>query len=163
MTSEIEKYICDHINEQDPLLVELTRKTNLRVLQPRMLSGHIQGELLSMLTAMVNPSQVLELGTFTGYSAICIARALGDHALLHTIEQHDELEGIASEFFVKADLHHKIQQHFGDALTVMDSFTEPFDLVFMDADKREYDKYYNKLFDKGLLKVGSVIIADNTL
>ncbi len=160
---DLYQYIGECIAPQDEVLLELTRQTNLRVLQPRMLSGHLQGEFLEMTTAMIAPKRVLELGTFTGYSAICIARALGDDAVLHTIERHDELEAIASEFFAKAGVQHKIAQHFGKALEVMESFNEPFDMVFMDADKREYDLYYNMLFERGLLKVGSVIIADNTL
>lgn len=158
-----EEYIESHISPQDSVLHELTRRTHLSVVHPRMLSGHIQGELLTILTKMCNAKRALELGTFTGYSAICIARALPDDGLLDTIEQHEELESIASEFFRKADLDNKIKQYFGPALDIIATLTEPYDIVFIDADKREYPQYYNALFDKALVQKGSVIIADNTL
>lgn len=158
-----EEYIQAHINAQSSVLHELTRRTHLSVVHPRMLSGHIQGELLTMIVKMCKAERALELGTFTGYSAICIARALPDCGLLDTIEQHEELEAIASEFFAKADLSEKISQHFGPALDVMRSFSEPYDLVFIDADKREYPQYYSALFELNLVRSGSIIVADNTL
>lgn len=159
----IDDYILAHTTPQDPALYELVRKTNLNVVQPRMLSGHLQGELLTILTSILQPYNVLELGTFTGYSAITIAHGLPSGAMLHTIEQHDELEMIATEFFEKAAVQDKITQHFGDALTIIKQFDKPFDMVFIDADKRQYPDYYNALFNHNLLHVGSLIIADNTL
>lgn len=160
---QIEKYIESSIEAEDAVLSELTRQTHLRTTRPRMISGHIQGELLKILTLMVSPKRVLELGTFTGYSAICIARGLSDEAVLHTVDNNDELEGLAREFFDKAGVGHKIVQHIGDCMEVIKMFDEPFDLVFLDADKRQYCDYYNALFDKGLVHSRSVILADNVL
>lgn len=158
-----EEYIEAHITPQDPVLYELTRRTHLSVVHPRMLSGHIQGELLTILARMSNAKRALELGTFTGYSAICIARGLTQDGTLDTIEQHEELEALAAEFFAKANLTNKINQHFGPALDILETLTDTYDLVFIDADKREYDLYYNALFDRKLVRSGSIILADNTL
>lgn len=160
---QIEKYIVESIETEDDVLRELTRQTHLRTTRPRMISGHLQGELLRILTLMVCPKRVLELGTFTGYSAICIARGLRDEAVLHTVDNNDELEGLARDFFEKARVGHKIVQHIGDCMEVIGKFEEPFDLIFLDADKRQYCDYYNALFDKDLVRSGSVILADNVL
>lgn len=159
----IEEYIVAKSSAEPAVLSELVRQTHLRVPQPRMLSGALQGQLLQIITAIVAPRRVLEVGTFTGYSTISIALALPDGAKIETIEIDDELESIASEFFVKAGVTARIEQHFGAALQVMSSMSGVFDLVFLDADKREYLEYYNTLFDKNLVGQGSVILADNTL
>ncbi len=165
MKSDLERYILDHISPEDNLLRELDRRTHLQLVQPRMISGHLQGRLLEILAAMLAPRTVLELGTFTGYSAISIARGLGEGAVLHTVEQNDELQGIASEFFEQArpSLQADIVQHIGPALEVVPRLGLVFDLVFIDADKREYPDYYRMLMDGGLVRSGSVILADNVL
>lgn len=164
MTSELERYIIDHISPEDPVLAELDRQTHLRVIQPRMLSGHWQGQLLTMLTEMIRPMHVLELGTFTGYSAIALARGLRrDGAVVHTVEVNDELQDFAAEYIEKAGLRERIVQHIGPALEVVPRLGEVFDLVFIDADKREYPAYYRMLMDEGFVRSGSILLADNVL
>ena len=160
---EIYKYIENHIKEHDPVLKKLTRQTHLKAVQPRMLSGHLQGDFLSLMVGIKGANRILELGTFTGYSTICLARATSETGQVHTIDINDELFSLSQKFFAKANLSHKITQHHGEALSIMGQFTEQFDLVFIDADKREYPEYYNALFDLNLVRKGTVIIADNTL
>lgn len=166
----LEDYILSHISDEDPVLVELCRQTHLRVTQPRMISGHLQGRMLGMLVGMMQARKILELGTFTGYSAISMARgfAAGDSAaILHTVDRNDELQGLVTEFVEKAGLDGRIVQHIGSALELVpEKFRgAQFDLVFIDADKREYPEYYRMLMDpaNGLLRPGSLMIADNTL
>jgi len=159
----IYNYIEKHIKEEDAVLKELTRQTHLKAVQPRMLSGHLQGDFLSMLVTIKGANRILELGTFTGYSTICLARATKENGHVHTIDINDELFALAKKFFDKANLTNKITQHHGQALEIMKQFKEPFDLVFIDADKREYPQYYDALFNQNLVKKGSVIVADNTL
>lgn len=159
----IDKYIEDKSSAQAEVLTELVRQTHLRVTQPRMLSGAVQGQLLGMLTSIVKPNRVLEIGTFTGYSTISMALALSDVSTIDTIEIDDELEAIASEFFVKSGCRDKIRQHFGAALEVMQTLDYRYDMVFMDADKREYTAYYSMLFERSMVGSGSLILADNTL
>ncbi|WP_281670602.1 O-methyltransferase [Rikenella microfusus] len=164
MATDLERYILDHISAEDPVLAELDRQTHLRVIQPRMLSGHLQGRMLEMFTAMLRPKYVLELGTFTGYSAIAMARGLErSDAVLHTVEVNDELQDFAAKYIVKAGLRDRIVQHIGPALEVVPGLGLVFDLVFIDADKREYPAYYRMLMDGGLVHPGSVILADNVL
>ena len=157
----MEKYILEHIDPEDDILKQLDRETNLKVLNPRMLSGHLQGQVLSMLTRMIRPKNILELGTYTGYSAICLAKGLQPGGKLITIEIDDELESLAKKYFVKAGLQDKIKQITGPALEIIPDLTGTFDLVFIDADKREYSEYYRLIFDK--VNSGGYIIADNTL
>jgi len=157
----MEKYILEHIDPEDDILKQLDRETNLKVLNPRMLSGHLQGQVLSMLTRMIRPKNILELGTYTGYSAICLAKGLQPGGKLITIEIDDELVSLAKKYFVKAGLQDKIKQITGPALEIIPDLTGTFDLVFIDADKREYSEYYRLIFDK--VNSGGYIIADNTL
>lgn len=161
----IDKYILDNSTAEEALLSELDRQTHLRVVQPRMLSGHVQGRLLTVLTQMMQPKSVLEIGTFTGYSALCIAAGLDDGvgAMLHTVEVDDELESFAAEFFKRSVHSEKIMQHIGSALEIVPQLGIKYDLVFMDGDKREYPAYLTLLLDGGYLHSGSVIIADNIL
>lgn len=164
MTTDLERYILDHISPEDPVLTELDRQTHLRVVQPRMLSGHLQGRMLEMFTAMVDPEYVLELGTFTGYSAIAMAQGLQrPQARLHTVELNDELYDFAAEYIEKAGMRQRIVQHIGPALEVVPQLGLVFDMVFIDADKREYPAYFRMLLDGGLVRSGSVILADNVL
>ncbi len=158
---ELDKYITDHIDEEDPVLNELDRETHLTVLGARMISGHLQGQVLTMIVKMIQPSNILELGTFTGYSAICLARGLKEGGKLLTVEVDDELELIAQKYFKKAGVQDQIEQRIGSALEIIPTLTEKFDLVFIDADKREYLDYYNLLIDR--LESGAYILADNTL
>jgi predicted O-methyltransferase YrrM len=160
-TKEIDKYILQHIEPQDEVLRELDRETHLKVLGARMISGHLQGQVLTMLAKMIQPENILEIGTFTGYSAICLAKGLTENGKLITIEMDDELEDFARKYFERAGFQHKIVQHIGAALEIIPTLEEIFDLVFIDADKREYVAYYHQIFDK--VKSGGYIIADNTL
>ncbi len=159
----IDRYILEHTTAEEQLLKELDRETHLRVVQPRMLSGHIQGRLLTVLTQMVRPRRVLEIGTFTGYSALCIAAGLESGSELHTVEVDDELESLSSKYFERSEHSDKIFAHIGSALDVAPALGGLFDLVFMDGDKREYPAYLDMLLDGGLVRSGSFIIADNIL
>ena len=131
---EIDKYILNHIDEEDDILRELDRETHLNVLGARMISGHLQGQVLTMLSKMIQPECILEIGTFTGYSAICLAKGLREGGKLITIEIDDELENIAKKYFVKAGLQHQIVQRIGPALEIIPTLNETFDLVFIVED-----------------------------
>ncbi|MBV5334630.1 MAG: class I SAM-dependent methyltransferase, partial [Sulfuricurvum sp.] len=137
----LDQYIINHISPEDDFLNELDRETHLKVLRSRMLSGHLQGQILSMLSCMIKPKNILEIGTFTGYSALCLAKGLTAGGQLHTIEIDDELETIAQKYFLKSGMSHCIFQHIGDAREIISSIKHPFDLVFIDADKREHCEY----------------------
>lgn len=159
----LEKYIHDYSSDEDALLHELDRETHLRVINPRMISGHIQGKLLELIVKMFRPKNVLEIGAFTGYSALCMAAGLEDGAVIDTCEVDDELEALAQSFFDRSPYGDKIHLHVGSALDIAPKLGKQFDLVFMDGDKREYPAYYDMLMDGGLLHSGSVILADNIL
>lgn len=159
----LEKYIHENSSAEDSLLHELDRETHLRVLNPRMISGHIQGKLLELIVKMFRPKNVLEIGTFTGYSALCMAAGLEDGATIDTCEVDDELESLAQSFFNRSPYGDKINLHIGSALEIAPRLGKQFDLVFMDGDKREYPAYYDMLMDGGLVHSGSVILADNIL
>lgn len=163
----LERYIHEHTEAEEALLHELDCITHQRMVAPRMLSGHLQGKLLAMITRMMQPKRVLEIGTFTGYSALSIASGLETDAHLDTIEVDDELESLAQSFFDRSEHGRKIQLHIGSALDIAPALGHSFDLVFMDGDKREYPDYYRMLMgDNGsetLVHSGSIIIADNIL
>lgn len=158
---DIDEYIKKHILPEEAFLKELDRETNLSCIHPRMLSGHIQGKILFMLCKMINPERILELGTYTGYSAISMALALNEGSIIHTIEIRDENEELILKYIEKAGLKDKITCHFGDASDIIPLINEEFDLVFIDADKRDYPLYYKLVFDK--VRTGGYIIADNIL
>jgi len=158
---EIDRYILAHIDDEDPVLTELDRETHLKVLGARMISGHLQGQVLTMISKMICPQNILELGTFTGYSAICLAKGLRKGGRLITIEIDDELEELSRKYFQKAGMQDIIDLYIGSALDIIPTLSEDFDLVFMDADKREYVQCYNLLIER--LKSGAYILADNTL
>lgn len=158
---EMEQYILDHIDEEDKILYELNRFTHVNIMHPRMLSGHLQGKILRMLTLMIKPRTILEIGTYTGYSAICLAQGMPNGAHLHTIEANDELVEIPRAFFAKLELQDRITLHVGDAKEIIPTLNETFDLVFIDAEKREYLDYYALVFDK--VNTGGFIFADNIL
>lgn len=157
----IDEYITQHSDAEPAYLSKINRNTHLKIINPRMLSGHLQGRVLAMFCQMIQPGRVLELGTFTGYSALCMAEALPDNGVLHTIECDDELEDFILENFAGSVHGKKIRLHIGDALTVIGQLDETFDLVFIDADKREYLAYYEAVLPK--LNTGGFILADNTL
>lgn len=157
----LDQYILNHISPEDDFLNELDRETHLKVLRSRMLSGHLQGQILSMISCMIRPKCILEIGTFTGYSALCLAKGLAEGGQLHTIEIDDELESIARKYFRKSGMDDRIFQHIGDAQNIIPTIEKSFDLVFIDADKREYCDYYQLVFDR--VPVGGFILADNIL
>jgi predicted O-methyltransferase YrrM len=158
---QIEKYIQEHIDEEPEFLKKLTRETHLHTLKPRMLSGHLQGRMLKMFCKLVGAERILEIGTFTGYSALCMAESLPENGEIHTIEINDEMEEFLTRVFEESGYQKKIQLHIGDALDIIPTFETPFDVVFMDGNKRHYTDYYHAVFPK--LKAGGLIIADNTL
>lgn len=157
----IEEYISDHSDVEPEYLAQINRLTHQTLINPRMMSGHLQGRVLSMFCKMIQPVRILELGTYVGYSALCMAESLPENGVLHTVECDDELEDIILENFSKSDYGSKIILHIGDALQVINELDETFDLVFIDADKRDYTAYYEATMPK--LKQGGFIIADNTL
>ncbi len=163
----LEQYIHRFSTPEDELLHELDRETNLRVVAPRMISGHIQGQLLKMTVEMTGARRILEIGTFTGYSAMCMAAGLPEEGELHTCEVDDELEPLARSFFDRSPHGHKIHLHIGSALDIAPALGGTFDMVFIDGDKREYPDYYRMLMgDNGtapLVRSGSLLIADNIL
>jgi predicted O-methyltransferase YrrM len=161
MEGALEKYINDHSTKEDPVLQELYRQTYIRFVNPNMLSGHLQGKLLELISKMVNPGFILEIGTFTGYSAICLARGLKQGGKLITIEINDELAAFSKVFFEKAGLSESIELYNGNAIEIIPSLNYTIDMVYIDGDKREYCEYYSLVIDK--VRKGGMIIADNVL
>jgi caffeoyl-CoA O-methyltransferase len=161
LSRQLEQYTGAHTTPESPALAALNRETNLKRGDAQMLSGHLQGALLQMLSHFIRPKRILEIGTFTGYSAICMAAGLPDGGVLHTIDIDEELEDIAAAHIAKAGLTEKIVRHIGKAADVIPTLNGPFDLVFIDADKQAYEAYYDLVFDK--VPVGGCIIADNVL
>jgi predicted O-methyltransferase YrrM len=161
LVPELTEYAEAHTTEETPVLKELNRETNAKILQPRMLSGHLQGRILSMISHMIKPKQILEIGTYTGYSAICLAEGLHEDGTLHTVEVNEELAEMIQSYFAKADLSDKIRLYVGDASDIIPQINETFDLVFIDADKEGYSKYYDLAFK--MLRKGGFILADNVL
>ena len=158
---KIETYIEDHTTPENEVLKELNRQTHLRTFYPRMLSGHIQGKFLEMVCHMIQPKRVLEIGTFTSYSAIAMAQGLPDDALIYTIEVNEEMESFIREFITKSGMENKIRLMMGNALEIIPTLDEAFDLVFIDADKEQYVDYYKLAKEK--LRPGGFIIADNVI
>ena len=158
---DLEDYILNHISPEPEHLSRLYRHTHLTHLYPRMCSGHLQGRLLAMLVSMIKPHRVLELGTFTGYSALCLAEALPEGGHVHTVEVDDEMEEELTELFASTPGGDRITLHIGDALSVIPTIDEQWDLVYIDANKRDYIAYLDCLLPS--LYPGSFIIADNTL
>jgi predicted O-methyltransferase YrrM len=161
MISKLDDYIESHISKEPELLKQLNRETHVQLVNPRMLSGHLQGRILKMICTMIQPKCVLELGTFTGYSALCLAEGMPEDGVIHTVESNDELEEFAQNFFEQSPFKTKIKQHIGEALDIIQQLDAEFDLVFIDADKREYLDYYQAVFGK--VRQGGYILADNTL
>lgn len=157
----LDNYLDEHASKPDDVLHELYRETHLRTVNPRMLSGYIQGCFLKLITQLTKAERILEIGTFTGYSAICMAQGMSKDGKLHTIEINDELESIARKYFEKANLNSKIHLHIGDACEIIPTIDELFDLVFIDGDKLEYLNYYELCLPK--VRKGGLIMADNVL
>jgi len=161
MNKWIEQYLQDNSSPEDPLLEELYRQTHLKFINPNMSTGHLQGKLLEFLSVMVKPSTILEIGTYTGYSAICLAKGLKPGGKLYTIEINDELREFSNSYFKKAGYEKTIVQITGRAQDLIPDIDQMFDLVYIDGDKREYTDYYNIIIGK--TNPGGFIIADNIL
>lgn len=162
MTDHLEDYILSHIDKEPQLLQTMFREANVKLLHPRMLSGHLQGRLLKMFTQMIRPHHVLELGTYTGYSALCIAEGLSNDALLHTIEVNDEMEDFINKYVSRSPQRDKIKLYIGDAVDIIPTFEdEMFEMVFIDADKRIYWKYFEMILPK--VAPRGFLLVDNTL
>ncbi|MDX5319784.1 MAG: O-methyltransferase [Bacteroidota bacterium] len=150
-----------HTSPESPILAELNRETWAKVMMPRMLSGHIQGRLLSMFSKMIRPKEILEIGTYTGYSALCLAEGLADGGVLHTIDINEELEDMVRKYIRQAGLEENIRFHIGNAMDIIPELNTRFDLVFIDADKENYSNYFDLVIDR--MHTGGYIIADNVL
>lgn len=157
----IEQYVNAHTSHESEILRSLNRETHQKILQPRMLSGHLQGRVLSMITNMIKPKSILEIGTYTGYSALCFAEGLQKGGRIDTIDHNEELEPIVTRYIKEAGLQKVIHHHIGEALEIIKTLKHQYDMVFIDADKENYLNYYNAIFEK--VPVGGYIIADNVL
>lgn len=161
LSEEIEEYVIKHTEKEPQILNELNHETWEKVLIPRMLSGHLQGRVLSMLSHMISPKNVLEIGTYTGYSALCFAEGLQEGGEIHTIDINEELETMVNGYIEKSNLKNTVFNYIGNAVDIIPTLNKEFDLVFIDADKTNYSNYYDLVFDK--VKPGGYIIADNVL
>ncbi|MAZ58798.1 MAG: methyltransferase [Flavobacteriales bacterium] len=161
LSESILNYSRKFSSSQNKILKELERETQYKILMPRMLSGHLMGAFLQFISKIIKPTYILEIGTYTGYSAICLASGLQKDGELHTIEINQELEDFASKYFKKAKLHNKIKMHIGNAKDIIPKLTHIFDIIFIDADKKNYCLYYEIALKK--IKKGGFIIIDNVL
>lgn len=161
ISEELKNYLIKYCDPEDDLLKWIDRETNLKVSMPRMLSGHYQGRVLSMLSKMINPERILEIGTFTGYATLCLAEGLTENGHIYTIDINAELEDMVKTNFSKYPLNNKIIYRIGDATKIITEIDEVFDIVFIDADKKNNGTYYNLVIDK--LRSGGIIIVDNVL
>lgn len=157
----INNYVESHTTPEDDVLKRLNRETNLKIELPIMLSGHLQGAVLQAISYLLRPKRILEVGTYTGYSAICLAKGLAEDGHLHTIDVNEELKDICFRYICEAKLEGQITQHIGQAEKIIPSLDDEFDLVFIDADKVNYSRYYDQVFDK--VRTGGFILADNVL
>jgi len=161
LPENIDNYAVNHSEDEPKLLKELSKETWQKVLIPRMLSGHFQGRILSMLSKLINPKSILEIGTYTGYSALCLAEGLQKEGTLHTIDKNEELVDFQKKYFDKSAYKNQIKQYLGNALDIIPTIDDKFDLVFIDADKPNYSNYFHAIIDK--MNSGGVIISDNVL
>jgi len=161
LSAIMEDYIAAHSQDEPDILKELTRETHLKVVRPRMLTGHFQGRVLSLLSKIIHPQYILEIGTYTGYSALCLAEGLSPDGKLHTIDKNEELHDIQRRYFDKSGMGQQIVQHSGNALEIIPGLEVVFDLVFIDAEKTEYPAYFENVLGK--TKSGSIILSDNVL
>ena len=161
LSEELENYAAQHTEDEPLLLQELNKRTHLNVLQPRMISGHFQGRFLSLLSKMVQPRTILEIGTYTGYATLCLAEGLHPEGVLHTIDIKEELTDLQREFFDRSGYGNQIVQHLGKAADIIPALNTTFDLVFIDADKQNYAHYFDLVIEK--MNRGGLILSDNVL
>ena len=158
---KLDEYLINHSEKEPEILSDLNRETNQKVLQPRMISGAYQGRLLSIISKIINPKKILELGTFTGYSTLCLAEGLDKNGQIHTVDINEELYDLQRKYFKKSSFNSNITQHLGNALEIIPKLDHDFDLIFLDADKINYPKYLDILIVR--LKKGGVLLSDNVL
>ena len=161
LPENIDQYACNHTQGENAVLAELNRETWAKVLIPRMLSGHLQGRTLSMFSQMIQPKTILEIGTYTGYSAICLAEGLQENGSLHTIDINEELKSMCERYFEKAGINKQVKLYTGNAMDIIPTIEAEFDLVFIDADKENYSNYFDLIIER--MPIGGYIIADNVL
>ncbi|HLW42223.1 MAG TPA: O-methyltransferase [Flavobacterium sp.] len=161
ISQELEDYIAHHSENEPELLQQLNKETHQKVLQPRMLSGHFQGRVLSILSKILNPKNILELGTYTGYATLCMAEGLQEKGIIDTIDINEELEEIQNKYFEQSDKRNQIVQHVGNALEIIPKLNKKFDLVFIDADKENYINYWKLIVP--MMNKGGIILSDNVL
>lgn len=161
IAQELEDYCEDHTSQESELLYRLYRETNLKAMKPRMISGKLQGAFLTFIAKMMRPEYILEIGTYTGYSTICLADGLAPNGVIETIEVDEELEDMIRHYFSMSGFENKIKLNIGNALDIIPKLNESWDLVFMDADKKDYITYYNMVLP--MMKKGGIMLADNVL
>ncbi|MBA6157093.1 O-methyltransferase [Tenacibaculum sp. S7007] len=161
LPENIDSYVVNHSQQEPKILQELSRETWQKVLNPRMLSGGFQGRVLSMISKLIQPKSILEIGTYTGYSALCLAEGLADDGELYTIDKNEELEELQYKYFQKSDYKNQIKQFVGNAIDIIPTIDKKFDLVFIDADKSNYLNYFDLIIEK--MNKGGVILSDNVL
>ncbi len=161
ISEDLDRYIVSHSEEEPELLKQLNRETYQKVLQPRMLSGHYQGRVLSILSKIIAPKYILEIGTYTGYSALCLAEGIQSDGMIHTIDINEELYDFAQRYFDASPYKNNMKQHIGDALDIIPQLDITFDLVFIDADKENYSNYFHLIIEK--IRPGGIILSDNVL
>ncbi|UPS91997.1 O-methyltransferase [Bizionia sp. M204] len=161
LSEDLDTYVVNHSENEPELLQQLTRETYQKILQPRMLSGHYQGRVLSMISKLINPKTILEIGTYTGYSALCLAEGMQKEGELHTIDINEELVDFQRKYFDKSEFGKQIHQHLGNALDIIPTLNKTYDLVFIDADKENYSVYFELIIER--LNPGGIILSDNVL
>ena len=161
ISEELESYIENHSQQEPELLAALNRETHQKILQPRMLSGHFQGRVLSMLSKLIRPMRILEIGTYTGYAALCLCEGMQKNGSLDTIDINEELESIQKKYFDLSPWKNQIRQHIGDAIEIIPTLDKKYDLVFIDADKENYLNYFDLIVP--IMNVGGIILSDNVL
>lgn len=161
ISEALEDYVAQHSENEPELLARLNKETHQKILQPRMLSGHFQGRVLSMFSKLIRPQHILEIGTYTGYAALCLAEGLPENGTLDTIDNNEELVDFQKKYFDQSPWAHQIQQHLGNALEIIPTLNKKFDLVFIDADKENYINYFHMIVP--MMNKGGVILSDNVL
>ena len=161
LSDELDTYITVHSQEEPELLAQLNKETHQKILQPRMLSGHFQGRVLSMLSKIIHPTNILEIGTYTGYATLCLAEGLAENGTIDTIDNEEELFDFQRKYFDKSVWSNQITQHLGDGLDIIPKLTKKYDLVFIDADKENYINYFHLIVP--IMNKGGIILSDNVL
>ena|SRR5690554_2079103 len=161
ISEELENYVVMHSEDEPTLLAELNRETHQKILKPRMLSGHFQGRVLSMLSKLIHPKHILEIGTYTGYATLCLAEGLQENGSIDTLDNNEELFDFQRKYFDKSGYKNQIVQHLGNALDIIPTLDKKYDLVFIDADKENYINYFNVILPK--MNKGGIILSDNVL